>query len=183
MENEELKDSRDAGRLDEPQSSRASKRGLLAAIIALAVVIAVGFFAYNALSSSRSQTPSSPSAEAKSEWAEPSGTGPMLADYDATVYTESGAPFAFSEIADGKPLVVNYWATWCPYCVKEMPDYLEIYRDYSGRVGSVPIVGVTTSFGRRGLQPARANGASPGTVILHQHHAALPSFSSMAAMT
>ena len=58
----------------------------------------------------------------------------MLADYDATVYTESGAPFAFSEIADGKPLVVNYWATWCPYCVKEMPDYLEIYRDYSGRV-------------------------------------------------
>ena len=50
-------------------------------------------------------------------------------------------------------------------------------------LGSVPIVGVTTSFGRRGLQPARANGASPGTVILHQHHAALPSFSSMAAMT
>ena len=134
MENEEPKDSRDAGRLDEPQSSRASKRGLLAAIIALAVVIAVGFFAYNALSSSRSQTPSSPSAEAKSEWAKPSGTGPMLVDYDAIVYTESGMPIAFSEIADGKPLVVNYWATWCPYCVQEMPDYLEIYRDYSGRV-------------------------------------------------
>ena len=134
MENEELKDSRDAGRLDEPQSSRASKRGLLVAIIALVVIIVAGLFAYNAFSSARSQAASSSSAEVKSEWAEPSGTGPMLVDYDAIVYTESGMPFAFSEIADGKPLVVNYWATWCPYCVQEMPDYLEIYRDYNGRV-------------------------------------------------
>ena len=72
----------------------------------------------------------------------------MLADYDATVYTESGMPFAFSEIADGKPMVVNYWATWCPYCVQEMPDFLEIYRDYSGRVDRVPNVGVTGRFER-----------------------------------
>ena len=50
-------------------------------------------------------------------------------------------------------------------------------------VGSVPIVGVTTVFARRGLQPARANAASPGTgcILHHARHAALPSLSSMAA--
>ena len=32
----------------------------------------------------------------------------------------SGEPLAMSSL-QGRPLVINFWATWCPPCVEEMP--------------------------------------------------------------
>lgn len=33
----------------------------------------------------------------------------------------------------GKPLVLNFWATWCPPCVAELPLLDRFYREQSGR--------------------------------------------------
>ena len=30
----------------------------------------------------------------------------------------------------GKPIVLNFWATWCYYCVEEMPDFNKAYAEY-----------------------------------------------------
>ena len=30
----------------------------------------------------------------------------------------------------GKPVVLNFWATWCGYCKVEMPDFDKAYREY-----------------------------------------------------
>ncbi len=35
---------------------------------------------------------------------------------------------------DDQLLVVNFWATWCPPCVAEMPGMQELYESYGDRV-------------------------------------------------
>lgn len=33
----------------------------------------------------------------------------------------------------GKPLLVNFWATWCPPCVKELPEINQFYKETQGQ--------------------------------------------------
>ncbi|HMA55075.1 MAG TPA: TlpA disulfide reductase family protein [Acidobacteriota bacterium] len=32
----------------------------------------------------------------------------------------------------GKVLVINFWATWCPPCRKEIPDFIAAYKELKG---------------------------------------------------
>jgi thiol-disulfide isomerase/thioredoxin len=41
----------------------------------------------------------------------------------------------------GKPLLVEFWATWCPPCRKSIPHLNEIYSKYKGK--GLQIVGIT----------------------------------------
>ncbi len=99
----------------------------------LAVVLAVGFVGRDLLE--RRQA-SELAAQEASEPAESDAADDaiMLADHDTTVYTDLGEPISFADIANGRPLVINFWATWCPYCVDELPDFQKIVADYGDRV-------------------------------------------------
>ena len=35
---------------------------------------------------------------------------------------------------EGTPLVVNFFASWCPPCVREMPEFQEVFESLEGRV-------------------------------------------------
>ena len=78
--------------------------------------------------------------------AQPTGTGPVSAIpasktapawklKDLEGHEVSSAQFK------GKVVVVDFWATWCPPCVAEIPGYIELQKKY-GPQGLV-IVGVS----------------------------------------
>ena len=45
----------------------------------------------------------------------------------------SGTAVTFSEISRGKPVLLNFWATWGGPCVKEMPDLVELSKEYEAK--------------------------------------------------
>lgn len=34
----------------------------------------------------------------------------------------------------GKPIVLNFWASWCPPCKSEMPEFNQVYNELNGDV-------------------------------------------------
>lgn len=52
---------------------------------------------------------------------------------DFTVQDGDGNPVKLSDFF-GKPIVLNFWASWCPPCKAELPDFEDAYKKYDGEV-------------------------------------------------
>ena len=58
---------------------------------------------------------------------------------DFTVYDAEGNGITLSVLMDGKPTVLNFWASWCGPCRSEMPHIQEAYERLGGEVSFVMI--------------------------------------------
>ena len=58
---------------------------------------------------------------------------PLMQAPDFTVYDIDGNEVKLSDFF-GKPIVVNFWASWCGPCKMEMPDFQEKYLELGEEV-------------------------------------------------
>lgn len=90
--------------------------------VALIVVLALSVWGYKTLSAGYSSDGSSPTA---------GGVEGQTADF--TVENLKSEKVTLSELF-GKPIVINFWATWCGPCKSELPAFEDAYAEYGEEV-------------------------------------------------
>jgi len=102
-------------------------------------------------------------------------------DYKWTVTDRSGNVVSLGSF-EGKPIFLNFWATWCPPCIAEMPDIQDLYDNYGDQVAFLLVTDEEPSkvqafmerkafdmpiyFHRTAIPPLFESGSIPTTFII-----------------
>jgi len=109
-----------------------SKSKILLGVLLFALLLGCAYFAYHTLSNryqplGGSQISSDSTQSAVSGQTSAESGGKMTAP-DFTVYDSKGNAVKLSSLK-GKPVVLNFWASWCPPCKGEMPNFNKVYTE------------------------------------------------------
>lgn len=133
---------------------KKNKTFILLAVLLVILIGGAGFF-YNKLSSAYktdtlTETSQAAENETESEETEDSQTSSEETDSDEnaaetapdfTMTNASGEEVKLSDFFD-KPVVLNFWASWCGPCKSEMPHFEDAYQKYGEDINFV-IVNLT----------------------------------------
>lgn len=108
-------------------------------IIAILLLTLVGWGIYDTLSDRTNQTSESPVA-----MKEPPSQSKKTKASDFTLKTLDGRDVRLSQL-EGKKVILNFWATWCPPCRAEMPDMQKFYKEYKDKNVEILAVNLTSS--------------------------------------
>jgi thiol-disulfide isomerase/thioredoxin len=136
---------------------------ILLGISGLVLFIVIAMAAYKTLSSK--VKPNEDIVVVQGE-AEVSDTNEQKAP-DFTMRDMDGNTVRLSDIiAKGKPIVVNFWASWCPPCKKEMPEFNKVYLEMGGEI----------QFMMVDLTDHRREPVSKGTKYIEDNNFSFPVF-------
>ena len=112
-----------------------NKRFFWILLTAFVILLAAAGFLYNSLSDKFTADKLLTYEQSESETTSAAGeedTAPSQAP-NLLVYDLGGNVIRLSDYL-GKPVVVNFWATWCGSCTKELPLFEEKYLEYGDEV-------------------------------------------------
>ena len=70
------------------------------------------------------------------------GNKEIIPAFDFTLTDQYGTKHTLSDYK-GKVVFINFWATWCPPCKKELPDIEKLYQEYNTNQDEVIFLGIT----------------------------------------
>ena len=127
------------------------KKTILVVALVFALLLAVAYPLYNRLSreaapdqlgtlpQQEKPTATQPAATQPTETnpTQPEATqptqSPVTLEYDFTVVDGNGKSVKLSDYV-GKPIVLNFWASWCGPCKSEMPEFQQVYEEMGQQV-------------------------------------------------
>jgi thiol-disulfide isomerase/thioredoxin len=75
-----------------------------------------------------SATPAAPRADA----GDTAAADPLDTLWSLSLTRPEGGELALATLR-GKPLLINFWATWCPPCLRELPEIDRFHREFGPR--------------------------------------------------
>jgi len=124
----------------------AKTKPITYAWVALTVVIAVaGYFLFG-MSESKARSELQPMMPP----GELAGAAPAF-----TLTNLDGKSVSLSDFR-GKVVVLDFWATWCPPCRREIPDFIDLQKEYGSQ--GVQVVGIALDEPDKVQAFARQNG-------------------------
>lgn len=137
-----------------------NQKKLMAVLLAFVVLIGGAWVLYDRLVETVSadqivvhatQPPETASEEGTARPDEEDENGILAPDFH--VYDRDGNTVHLSDFF-GKPIVLNFWASWCGPCQREMPDFNDKYAELGGDVHFVMVN--MTDGGRETVETAAA---------------------------
>ena len=151
-----------AGDIDpHPQTGPAANGGrphtLRNGIVSAAVVVGIGlalFFGWQALGAPGAPSSGGPQVRAR--------VGSVAPDFELKD-VNTGRMVKLSDFR-GRPVWVNFWATWCPPCAEEMPEMQKLYDQY--RHGGLALLGVDVQESETAVRSFTTRGKFDWTFLL-----------------
>ncbi len=104
-------------------------KSLIAVAVIFIIILAVAAGIYPTLAEKAAEAESTTLTGEDS----PSATVNYPRYADIRIFDKDGKEVQLSDF-EGKPVILNFWATWCGYCIQEMPDFEAAYKKYGDSV-------------------------------------------------
>ena len=98
---------------------------------------------------------------------EPRGTavGQIAPDFTLPVLADQSAPVSFDDLV-GRPTLLSFWTTWCPYCLRQTPVLVEAAARWSD--AGVAFVGIDVAESREAVAAYASEHAIPYPILLDE---------------